>query len=228
MDPSSRLIPKCELSYYLYPDVRNEPSPVEPAANQDAPNQQVRKKRKLEENTETVFQKTLSYFKYRDPEVYAIKHYNNGVAEKYEGLWLPESGLPHKYGAMKYVNGTYTGEWKDGKRHGEGTFIYESKEDDQGERRNLYREYQGSWVENKKHGYGTMLYVDGTVYEGEWSNDRKQDQGTIKYPDGSRYSGEWKKGKKHSWGVFTDPHGYQYDEYWDYGKQLYSIPKMKN
>lgn len=57
----------------------------------------------------------------------------------------------------------YRGAWKEGKRHGEGTFEYAD-----GSR------YRGSWECGLKHGKGTYLYADGRSYFGQFDHDRMQ------------------------------------------------------
>jgi hypothetical protein len=76
-----------------------------------------------------------------------------------------------------YDNGDrYEGEWKDGKRHGQGTLYYKS-----GSR------YEGEWKDGKRHGQGTFFWNDGDRYEGEWKDDWKHGKGTMYLKDGRRY-----------------------------------------
>ena len=54
----------------------------------------------------------------------------------------------------------YTGEIKDGKRHGEGTFTFEHG-----------NTYVGQWKDDKKHGLGKATFASGQVsHDGEWVN----------------------------------------------------------
>ena len=65
-----------------------------------------------------------------------------------------------------WKNGTnYMGEWKDGKKHGQGTFTYG----------------KGKW--------------EGEKYVGEFKDGYRNGQGTITYPDGIKYVGEFKDGE---------------------------------
>jgi len=65
-----------------------------------------------------------------------------------------------------WENGTkYLGEWKDGKKHGQGRFTYG----------------KGKW--------------EGDKYEGKWKNDRWHGQGAYSYPDGGKVVGEFRGGK---------------------------------
>ena len=54
---------------------------------------------------------------------------------------------------MTYSDGAkYEGDWKDGKRHGQGTLTWTNG--------NMY---EGEWKDNKKHGKGTTSDEDGFV-----------------------------------------------------------------
>ena len=56
--------------------------------------------------------------------------------------------------------GIYEGEWKDGERHGQGTY------DD-----NAGNIYIGEWKYNQRSGEGIQIFSDGSKYEGQWKND---------------------------------------------------------
>jgi len=57
------------------------------------------------------------------------------------------------------------GEWKDGKKHGQGTFTYG----------------KGKW--------------EGDKYEGEFKVGYRNGQGTYTLPNGSKFVGEWRENK---------------------------------
>ena len=64
------------------------------------------------------------------------------------------------FGTDNYPSGSrYIGEWKDGKEHGQGIFIWADGE-----------EYIGHWKNGEKHGQGTYTYPSGAKYVGEWMN----------------------------------------------------------
>ena len=84
-------------------------------------------------------------------------------------------------GIMAYSDGAkYEGEWKDGKRHGQGTLTWSDGSS-----------YVGEWNNGKKHDQGTYTWSDGrkldywnlsrNTYEGEWNNG----QGTLTFSDGT-------------------------------------------
>lgn len=118
-------------------------------------------------------------------------------------------------GMYEYSDGSvYDGEWRDGKRHGQGEY-----EDD-------HSFYDGEWKDDKQHGKGTYEQKDGVTYVGDFVNDRLEGKGTLTKPDGSiyvgdfvrnefegngnlhksngdKYIGEFKKGKLHGNGTYT-------------------------
>lgn len=72
------------------------------------------------------------------------------ICSVYEGEVL--NGLRHGRGCFICANQktVYTGQWKLGKRNGEGKLVYNL--DDQS------CCYEGHWVDNMKDGYGRMQY----------------------------------------------------------------------
>lgn len=85
----------------------------------------------------------------------------------------------------KYITGTvYEGEWKDGKRNGQGKCTWASGS-----------VYKGEWKDGKFNGQGKKTWADGTVYEGEWKDDQSNGQGKYTWADGTVYEGEWKDDK---------------------------------
>ena len=57
-------------------------------------------------------------------------------------------------------DGTYVGEFKNGKEHGHGTYTMP----------NGYR-FEGEFKKGKREGYGEGVYKDGRVMKGYWEND---------------------------------------------------------
>ncbi len=78
----------------------------------------------------------------------------------------------------------YVGEYKNGKRHGQGTFTFP----DGGV-------YVGEWKDDKRHGQGIFTWSDGSEYRGEFRNDKNHGQGTYTWASGQKYVGEFTKGK---------------------------------
>ena len=81
--------------------------------------------------------------------------------------------------AYIFPNGrTYTGYWKNGKRHGHGicTKMYHKYY-------NFFYTYNGYWKDDKQHGHGSC--VTSSIYK-------------------QKYVGEWKNGKEYGQGVYTN------------------------
>lgn len=135
------------------------------------------------------------------------------------------------YGTILYPNNhQYTGEFKDGKREGQG--IYQDANNKKyigGWKANLQHgegrkynstklEQAGFWqkgqlIENTKNikgclsgdcvnGYGIYLYPSGIKYIGIFQNGIPYRQGVCYYPDGSKYIGEWVNEKRNGQGIY--------------------------
>ncbi|MCP4628581.1 MAG: hypothetical protein GY850_34490 [bacterium] len=102
-------------------------------------------------------------------------------------------------GSMTFATGhKYTGEFKDGARHGAGVLHLPGG-----------RKIVGVWQNNQMKS-GTYTEPDGTVYEGHWQFRERNGQGTLTFPDGRKYIGEFKSGKRHGQGTMTFPDGRKY------------------
>ncbi|KAH3731763.1 skeleton-binding protein 1 [Pelomyxa schiedti] len=88
--------------------------------------------------------------------------YGKGVVV-YEGQW--SQGTIHGKGTLKSGGEIYIGEFKNGKRSGNGRVLYE----DGGS-------YIGEWRNDKYHGHGVRLLVNGDRYNGEWDRGLEQDK----------------------------------------------------
>ena len=73
---------------------------------------------------------------------------------------------------IQYGN-SYIGEFNDGKRGGQGTFIYPSG-----------YIYEGEWKDDKRNGQGTIIYLNGDKYVGGWKNDKKTGLGIYIFING--------------------------------------------
>ena len=104
------------------------------------------------------------------------------------------SGLRHGQGT--YVCGTipssYTGEWKYGKRSGEGILRYDKEG---------LSYYDGHWMDNRRHGFGMRRYASGNIYKGDWRENVRHGTGTMHWYDkNERYEGQWENGIQHGHG----------------------------
>ena len=93
----------------------------------------------------------------------------------------------------------YTGEIKNEKPHGQGTFIFSDGS-----------KHYGKWENGKGNGSGTKTWKDGRKYSGKFKNDKPHGKGTFTYPDGTSYVGEWLDGKRHGEGTLTYSDGRVY------------------
>jgi hypothetical protein len=123
----------------------------------------------------------------------------------YTGEW--KDGKENGQGTWIYDEGSYVGEWKDGEFHGQGTWSF-----DEGS-------YTGEWKDGKENGYGTLIY-DEDSYTGEWKDGKENGQGTRIY-DGNSLVGEWKDGKLDGRGTRTNADGTVEKVIWEDGKFQY-------
>ena len=127
--------------------------------------------------------------------------------------------------ALNEYGGDYIGDWKDDKRHGQGSlnyFVWGSKTYVKWNGKRLepgrgYRakdvetgSYVGGWKDDKRHGHGSERISSFWVrnvesYVGEWKNGMKDGQGIYKSPKsvGFSFAGEWKNGMKDGIGTLT-------------------------
>lgn len=100
--------------------------------------------------------------------------------------------------------GFYIGNWRDGKRHGNGIYVYCSGEKMSGEFRNdqiyngegvvCYKDgrFIGSFVGGQKTGKGARIWNSGARYDGEYRNNKMNGKGIYTWQDGSSWEGEFK------------------------------------
>ena len=101
------------------------------------------------------------------------------------------------FGSGTWSNGDkYIGEWKDGKRHGQGTYTL-AKGD----------KYIGEYKDGKLHGQGTFALANGDKYVGEFKDGNTHGQVTFTYANGNKFIGEYKDGKRHGQGTLTFANG---------------------
>lgn len=103
-------------------------------------------------------------------------------------------------GEIKFKNGnTYIGQFKAGKRDGEGEMIYMVAPDIN---KHEVGDYIGSWKRDKRDGRGIMNYINGSYFEGQWKNDQKFN-GTLKLADNTTYKGRFYNNKYHGQGMLV-------------------------
>ena len=79
----------------------------------------------------------------------------------------------------------YIGEFKDGYKHGQGTFWWASG-----------KKYVGEWKNDQRNGQGTIYFVDESKYVGEWKDGKYHGKGIEYTADGHiSKEGVWAKDK---------------------------------
>ena len=88
---------------------------------------------------------------------------------------ISDSQWDNCMGTKKYSKGRkFRGSFKDGKRHGQGTFTWADGS-----------KFVGVWQDGKRHGQGTYTDADGSKYIGSHKDGNRHGQGTYTWADGS-------------------------------------------
>mmetsp|Transcript_5414 Transcript_5414/g.12019 ORF Transcript_5414/g.12019 Transcript_5414/m.12019 type:complete len:253 (+) Transcript_5414:21-779(+) len=155
----------------------------------------------------------------------------------YDGEWNEDciTGYGTRMQLTKPCLGMYVGEWKNGKRHGHGTFTCQQEQSqDNNNQENDHNGfmYEGQWNNDKPmDGDWVLTNPNGSVYYGSAiiGPDEKpvaHGFGTQNQSNGDFYSGTFQNGQRHGSGlcVFHDS-GEQWDGKWEhdvyvkYGRQ---------
>ncbi|KAB0790854.1 hypothetical protein PPYR_14941 [Photinus pyralis] len=104
------------------------------------------------------------------------------------------NSLLHGYGVINVSASTlrYSGNWKGGKKHGQGWLLYET--DDW---------YDGEWFEDQRQGVGVRSYKSGEIYQGHWSGGSQDGSGVFVWCSNDVYKGRWTNGKMNGYGEYT-------------------------
>ena len=98
----------------------------------------------------------------------------------------------------------YIGEWKAGKREGQGALYFLASDQYMG------HTYVGGFKSSKFDGSGTYTFPDGRKYVGEWKDDKQNGQGAWTWANGVKYIGEWKDGQPNGVGNEIQLNGEKY------------------
>jgi len=124
---------------------------------------------------------------------------------------------PSECSDVKIESPGYTGELKNGKRHGKGKLVLRNGDI-----------YIGSWEDNRKTGQGVYFYSNGIKYNGQWKDDIMEGSGSFIFPRTGTYYGDIKNGQMTGYGVFNYSDGSIYEGHWKdgkwHGKGKYSLP----
>lgn len=127
----------------------------------------------------------------------------------YTGSFVDGNPGDNEQGVMIIPNvGTYTGYFLDGKRNGEGEFVWQDG-----------ATYTGKWKDDCMNGEGSLTLADGTVYKGLFTNNLMNDTAEITYSNDDKYSGEVVNYKKAGNGTYTWADGASYTGGWN-GDQM--------
>eukprot|EP01130_Rhizamoeba_saxonica_P015048 TRINITY_DN6678_c0_g2_i1.p1 TRINITY_DN6678_c0_g2~~TRINITY_DN6678_c0_g2_i1.p1 ORF type:complete len:332 (-),score=62.94 TRINITY_DN6678_c0_g2_i1:80-1075(-) len=134
----------------------------------------------------------------------------------YEGTW--EYGKPHGRGIMKYEdNSEYSGQFKNGKRYGEGKFVSPG-----------VLQFEGSWKDDVYYRGKLINEQDGSSFEGLFENGEIF-KGVGKLANGIVYTGAWKDGLPDGFGkmVFPDNPNHPLFAFFDKGEPINTDVKNK-
>ena len=89
------------------------------------------------------------------------------------------------FGSHTFPDGRkFAGEWKDGKRHGQGTTVTADGS-----------KYVGEWKDGQTNGQGNITFPDGSKFVGEFKNGQANGQGTRTSSNGTvLHVGRWADG----------------------------------
>lgn len=115
-----------------------------------------------------------------------------------------KDGKRHGQGRQQWADGAvYEGAWVDDKIHGQGQLTHGNGD-----------VFAGNFVNNSAQGQGKYIRFEGGEYMGEWANDRQHGKGLEVSPDGDRYEGTFKAGKKDGTGFYQWSNGCKYEGQW--------------
>jgi hypothetical protein len=152
--------------------------------------------------------------------------------DKYEGSL--ENGVMAGFGKLTYSKDDknnreyYTGEFKNGKRHGSGKLVWKNGQMCEGDWANdtlngkgkviysvhdesMRKYYIGDFKDGKKHGRGRVENTLGAFYEGDFENDQINGTGKSRWEDGNSHEGEYVNGKRNGKGTFYWANGNKYE-----------------
>ena len=131
---------------------------------------------------------------------------DEAVQLKYEGEI--KNGKPEGLGVSSLHGTTFFGNWKEGNKHGRGTYMS-----------SFGLRYTGEFWQDRRDGKGTLTTSDGERYVGEFKEGKKHGQGIFTSPDGEKYVGEFRQDKFHGQGTYTWSSGTQYIGFFKKGLQ---------
>ncbi|GLE02030.1 hypothetical protein PINS_up010868 [Pythium insidiosum] len=117
------------------------------------------------------------------------------------------NGLFHGLGRETFgrggSQGSYTGGFQFGQRHGHGQRVWRLAPGRE-------KTYDGQWRDDEMHGVGVVELPGAFKYVGELQRGQFHGQGVISYANGDSYEGEFARGALHGDGTFTFSDGGRY------------------
>lgn len=118
----------------------------------------------------------------------------------YKGEWLDDKehgtgtamNSSEKGAHCATVTETYTGGFREGKRHGYGVIVEDNFD---GNFKDGQNRFEGEFEDGKTIGHGRWEYANGDSFEGEFSDyGNKNGHGVYTFANGLKFEGEWEKG----------------------------------
>ena len=103
------------------------------------------------------------------------------------------------YHTKEYSDGTYKGNFRNGKMHGQGTFVSNNGD-----------KYVGNFVDGQACGRGTLTYANGNKYVGNFKDSEPHGKGKFTFANGGSYQGDFENGKFEGEGTCTYSNGDKY------------------
>ncbi|EPY37262.1 kinesin [Strigomonas culicis] len=135
---------------------------------------------------------------------------NAAKTATYEGQWA--DGLFDGFGEHIQANYKYRGEFRRGKREGEGSLFIRK-----GDKDPYNRVYEGEWLNGMRDGRGTQWCASGEVYEGEFACDKRHGNGRLYCTNGDVVEGSFAEGLNDGWAVLRQENGDWFEGYWSRG-----------
>ena len=121
----------------------------------------------------------------------------SALRQRYTG-GTTQAGVRSGTGTYVFPNSffEYTGEWRDGKRHGQGVMTLGRVRTGDGDSPDAF--YKGSWVDDEMEGQGERRYANGRVYAGNFRAGEPEGRGKLVSEDGENvYEGDFMGGMRH-------------------------------
>uniref|UniRef100_A0ACD5UHZ0 Uncharacterized protein n=2 Tax=Avena sativa TaxID=4498 RepID=A0ACD5UHZ0_AVESA len=110
----------------------------------------------------------------------------------YSGGW--RRGMRHGNGTTRWPSGSvYEGEYSAGFMDGQGTHVDASSSSS----------YKGHWKLDRKHGLGLQAHANGDAYQGSWVHGQMEGHGRYTWANGNCYVGNMRNGLMSGKGVLT-------------------------